>query len=174
MNRPEFLAILARADESESAAPELERVLLQALRRRRRSIWIRRASGWGALAAALALVWSLGRSVAIPVRQEIAVITPTEVVEVAAAPVPAAVAAVRPLRHKPARATVKREVVTDFIPVMVDPDPFERGRLVRVKLPRSALTAFGLPMNEERFEERIQADVLVGEDGLARAIRFVK
>src|SRR4029077_2224657 len=120
------------------------------------------------------LVWILGRPAAKPVRLETAVTIPPEVVEVPAASVPPAVVAARPWRHKPARAAMKREIATDFIPVMVDPDPFERGRLVRVKLPRSALTAFGLPVNEERFEERIQADVLVGEDGLARAIRFVK
>jgi hypothetical protein len=175
MNRPDFLAALARADESQSAAPRVERVLLGALRRRHRSMWIRRASGWGALAAAAAMLWVVAQPAAKPVRLETAVVVPTTVLEIPAASAPTAVVAVaRPLRPKPTRAAVKREVVTDFIPVMVDPDPFERGRLVRVKLPRSALTAFGLPVNEERFEERIQADVLVGEDGLARAIRFVK
>ena len=38
----------------------------------------------------------------------------------------------------------------------------------------SALATFGIPMNEERAEEAIRADVLLGEDGLARAVRFVK
>ena len=47
------------------------------------------------------------------------------------------------------------------------------GQLVRVELPRSALARFGLPMNMDRADERIKADVLVGADGLARAIRFV-
>ena len=74
MNRPEFLAALARADESQSAAPEVEQALLQAFRRRHRSIWIRRASGWGALAAAVALVWIAVRPAAKPVRQQISVI----------------------------------------------------------------------------------------------------
>ena len=45
---------------------------------------------------------------------------------------------------------------------------------MRVELPRSALMSFGLPMNMERAGERIKADVVVGEDGLARAIRFVR
>jgi len=31
----------------------------------------------------------------------------------------------------------------------------------------------GLPINEERASERIQADVLLGQDGIARAIRFI-
>jgi hypothetical protein len=46
--------------------------------------------------------------------------------------------------------------------------------MVRVELPRSALVSFGLPMNVERADERIKADVLVGDDGVARAIRFVR
>ena len=50
----------------------------------------------------------------------------------------------------------------------------ERGQIVRVRLPRSALTVFGLPVNEEHVEETIRADVVLGEDGLARAVRFVK
>jgi hypothetical protein len=55
-------------------------------------------------------------------------------------------------------------------------DPLERldrGRLVRVRLPRPALRAFGFPMNEDRAFETVKADVILGEDGLARAIRFV-
>lgn len=173
MNRPEFLAALARADESQSAAPEVEKALLQAFQRRRQAIWTRRAAGGGALAAALVLVWIVVRP---PVKQQSvkAVVVPPLVTPLPATPAPSVIVAARPLRPKPVRAPLKREIVTNFIPVMVDPDPFERGRLVRVKLPRSALTAFGLPLNEDRSDERIQADVLVGEDGLARAIRFVK
>jgi len=45
---------------------------------------------------------------------------------------------------------------------------------VRVQVLRSALIAFGVPMNMERAGELITADVVVGEDGLARAIRFVQ
>jgi len=45
---------------------------------------------------------------------------------------------------------------------------------VRVKLPRSALLVFGLPMNEERALEQVQADVMLSNDGLLRAIRFVQ
>ena len=52
--------------------------------------------------------------------------------------------------------------------------PFDPPRVVRVELPRSALESFGLPMNMERAGERIKADVVVGHDGLARAIRFVR
>ncbi|HVN79617.1 MAG TPA: hypothetical protein VMW38_11520 [Terriglobia bacterium] len=67
------------------------------------------------------------------------------------------------------------EVVTEFIPFMAVGEifPEEQQQLVRVKLPRSALEAFGLPVNRERVIDPIQADMLIGEDGLVRAIRFV-
>jgi hypothetical protein len=50
----------------------------------------------------------------------------------------------------------------------------EGGQIVRVELPRSALASFGLPVNAERINERVKADVVVGHDGIARAIRFVR
>ncbi|MEO8436387.1 MAG: hypothetical protein ABI596_15910 [Pyrinomonadaceae bacterium] len=68
------------------------------------------------------------------------------------------------------------EVATDFVPVgyVSALDLQEGGQLVRVELPRLALASFGLPVNMDRVDERVKADVLVGPDGLARAIRFVK
>jgi len=71
---------------------------------------------------------------------------------------------------------VEREITTDFIPVGYGSalDLQEGGQLIRVELPRSALARFGLPMNMNRADEKIKADVLVGPDGLARAIRFVQ
>jgi len=67
-----------------------------------------------------------------------------------------------------------RRVFTDFIPVAYG-EPFrpeDGGRIVRVRMPRATLTSFGLPVNQDRLAERIQADVLLGEDNLVRAIRF--
>jgi hypothetical protein len=66
------------------------------------------------------------------------------------------------------------EIVTDFMPVVYDPTPIERGRLVRIQLPRSAMVAFGLPMNEDRANEPVKADVLLDEQDEARAVRFVR
>jgi hypothetical protein len=68
------------------------------------------------------------------------------------------------------------DVVTDFIP-LTDGDSLkqiERGELIRVRMPRTALLKFGLPMNVESAGIPVKADLLVGEDGLARAIRFVR
>ena len=46
--------------------------------------------------------------------------------------------------------------------------------MMRVDLPRSAMATFGLPVNMDRANERVKADVLVGVDGLPHAIRFVR
>ena len=51
--------------------------------------------------------------------------------------------------------------------------PFEGGQLVRVRMPRSNLIPLGIPLDQERAGETIKADVLLSNDGLARAIRLV-
>lgn len=68
------------------------------------------------------------------------------------------------------------EVTTDFLMLSSSGKlvPMDRGQVIRVQIPRSALVSFGLPMNAERSEQPVKADLLVGEDGLARAIRFVR
>lgn len=68
------------------------------------------------------------------------------------------------------------EIATDFMPVgYANPmDLQDGGQVMRVELPRSTLAGFGLPVNMERVNERVKADVLVGPDGQARAIRFVQ
>jgi hypothetical protein len=73
-------------------------------------------------------------------------------------------------------AQPEAEIVTDFMPLTYGAalSPNEGAQLVRVELPRSALVSLGLPVNVERANERVKADVLLGHDGLARAIRFVR
>lgn len=68
------------------------------------------------------------------------------------------------------------EVVSPFMP-LGDTNPAniqEGAQVVRVELPRYAMARFGLPVNMERYDERVKADVWLGADGLARAIRFVQ
>jgi hypothetical protein len=74
-----------------------------------------------------------------------------------------------------ATQTSVQEVATEFIPLMQGGRyvQAEGGHLVRVELPRSALASFGLPVGAEQSGGRVKADVLLGEDGIARAIRFV-
>ena len=69
----------------------------------------------------------------------------------------------------------RKEVATDFIPVMYGTTGVEPGsQIVRIELPRSAMARFGLPVNMDRADQLVKADVLLGVDGLAHAIRFVQ
>ena len=46
--------------------------------------------------------------------------------------------------------------------------------MLRVQVPAPAMRTVGLPVLEERLADPIQADVLIGEEGMPRAIRFVR
>lgn len=69
----------------------------------------------------------------------------------------------------------ENEITTDYIPLtyVAGTTAMESGQVVRVMVSRSSLLAYGLPVDLERTEEKIKADLVVGDDGLARAIRFV-
>ena len=71
---------------------------------------------------------------------------------------------------------VQNEIATDFVPLgdMNATMLQDGGQIIRVKLRRSALVKFGIPVNMDRYNENVKADVLIGVDGLARAIRFVQ
>ena len=87
----------------------------------------------------------------------------------------AAANAVAEAKNNDENGAVAGEVTTDFYPISYGtaPNLQDGGQLFRVELPRSAVTRFGLPVNMDRGSERVKADVLVGADGLAQAIRFV-
>jgi hypothetical protein len=82
----------------------------------------------------------------------------------------------------PKTASVRRshpqsaEVAVNFyrLPDADELPPMESATIVRVQLPMSSLRLIGLPVSEERAAESIQADMLLGQDGLARAVRFVQ
>jgi len=82
-----------------------------------------------------------------------------------------------PRHHHPVRRPAPLdEVATSFftLPEARDLPPAEAATVVRVQLPRSTMRLVGLPVNEERADERIRADMVLGQDGIARAIRFVQ
>lgn len=72
-------------------------------------------------------------------------------------------------------ADAAREFVTPFFPVMQGSEliPLDGGQFVRVRMPRSNLIPLGIPIDQGRASETIKADVLLSNDGLARAIRLV-
>jgi len=51
--------------------------------------------------------------------------------------------------------------------------PLDSAVIVRVQLPLSSLAAMGVPVDEDRASESVQADLLLGQDGLARGVRFI-
>ena len=171
----EALRTLSEQDASREASPEVEaRLRFQFQSRRRRRAW-RRAAVWAgtgttAAAAAAMIVFLIVANHKPPAPASVhEVVTQSVVAQPEAAPV----AVVKATRRVPKSVPRPQEVVTDFFPLMDPAPPFERGQLLRVELPASAMQMVGLPVREDRLAEPVQADVLVGEEGLPRAIRFV-
>ena len=75
-----------------------------------------------------------------------------------------------------ARSVADGEMATAFFPLTYSTVPMSGGRLVRLEVPRATLRAYGLdaPESEGPDSRSLLADVLVGDDGLARAVRFVR
>ncbi|MBV9211199.1 MAG: hypothetical protein JOZ52_11245 [Acidobacteria bacterium] len=69
-----------------------------------------------------------------------------------------------------------KEIKSDFVPLtyLNTATAMESGIVVRVEVAREKLAALGLPLNLERAGETIKADIVVGDDGVARAIRLVQ
>lgn len=69
------------------------------------------------------------------------------------------------------------EVRTEFMPLAYSSVPSANLQMVRLAVPRAALASFGLaPLEplDRASTDTVLADVLVGDDGLARAVRFVR
>ena len=140
----------ALASEGPVQAPkEVEARLLAEFRRRSR---LRRARAWmsaasiGAIAATVAvLIW------------------------------------IGPFTTKPSTLQQDATVLADetasgFYP-LPDADalpPVESALVVRVQLPMASLELIGFPITQDSASERVEADVLLGQDGLARGVRLVQ
>ena len=88
-----------------------------------------------------------------------------------------AVPAWRMLARPPATTASAREVTTEFLPLLYSGVPATHVQMVRLVVPRAALASFGLAPFEaldRASTGTVLADVLVGDDGLARAVRFVR
>lgn len=59
------------------------------------------------------------------------------------------------------------------IPYTAPLSPYEQPSIVRMDLPVAALIAAGLPMETRDPAARVEADVVVGQDGMPRAVRVV-
>ena len=173
------LKALAEHDRELEAPPQVEVHLRQTFRSTMggRHSW-RRAGFLAGLSVAAAIVIMLGavyfRSKPTPQVQAIA--DSTKIAQPAPEPIriagPAPV--VKAAAHTPRRPAPPREVVTDFFPLVEIAPPLDRAALVRINLPATAMRTVGLPVREDRLFDRVNADVLVSEEGVATAIRFVK
>jgi len=65
------------------------------------------------------------------------------------------------------------ETKTDFIALSYAANT-DSGQIVRVKVPSSMMVSLGVKTNVEKESEMVNAEVVIGDDGLARAIRFVR
>ena len=172
------LRALAENDREKEAPPEVEARLLGVFHSRPRS-----GRRWAAVAVLAAgfvialLLWpnhtakpivSVAPAV-LPVPEAAPLIREAE-------PTPKVVRASRKFARKAAAAQPPEphEVVTDFFPLMNPAPSFGRGQMLRVQLPAAAMQTVGLPVREEHLDDLVQADVLVGEEGMPRAIRFVR
>jgi hypothetical protein len=106
----------------------------------------------------------------------------TMVLSLAAAAALAAVLAVpawrslQPSPDVPAEGpVVTRELVTEFFPLRYSNVPARGGYVVRMQVPRTVLASFGATAPAGISNDpNVLADVVVGDDGLARAVRFVQ
>jgi hypothetical protein len=185
------LRVLARADEQRGAGFQVESELLSAFHARApRRLRAVRALPWLGAAAVMVIVaggsllvryrrWTPVRSLPAPVA--------TAAPAVASGSSPAAPARVLASAPHP-RANARRamsatkagqpeelEDLAEFIPLPYADDdaPLGAGELVRVRLSESSLGALGLPVGGDAQTQVVTADVLIGEDGVARAIRFL-
>lgn len=60
-----------------------------------------------------------------------------------------------------------------FLPLPYAHVPTSGGQIVRMSVPRESLASFGLEPGNPGGPDAVLADVFVGTDGIARAVRFV-
>ncbi len=121
---------------------------------RRKQRGLVRLLTWSAVAAAVVLAVALTARLPKPASVE----QPQAASQAAGAPV------------EPRRV----ELTTEFIPLQPAPaDPDEFSQVIRVQLPRSELRRFGLAPFDQPLEGTVRADVVLGRDGRAQAVRFV-
>jgi anti-sigma factor RsiW len=103
-----------------------------------------------------------------------------------AAMIALAVFLVRPREPEAVRPAPRRHIELAMLQPQEDSDGFialpnsagvaadgDEVNLVRMEVPRSAMIALGLDVSADRAEELVEADVMLGSNGIARAVRFL-
>jgi hypothetical protein len=149
----------------EEAPERIERQLVAEFRRSFRPALPPRTAGWMP-----ALAW--GMAVAATVVLALALIherQPRQLHQAA----PRAVELAAANAVDPADAVVSYGEGFIPLPNAEQIDPEEEVDMVRVEVPRSAIVAMGIPVNEDLAPEQVEADVVLGADGMARAVRVL-
>lgn len=179
------LLALAESNRSQQASERLEGSLLDSYRQRNK-VRSRRAIAWistAAAAAAIVIFFALRspmapdshltRATATIVKEKPVISTLQAAVDKHSITGPALST---PGNRSPLARKVKHQnpgpELAYFLP-LDNYEPIEMGVVVRVQLPGSFFGSPGTPLDEDQSGEPIEADILVGEDGSARAIRFV-
>ena len=81
--------------------------------------------------------------------------------------------AARPEPRRPRQARPVRDVEFITIPAAAGLPPIESATIVRTELPLSALPEYGVQILPHAARAAIEADLLVGQDGVPRGIRLV-
>jgi hypothetical protein len=174
----EAMEALAERTADASAPPSVERAILlelNAVHGQGRRRWIYAGAG-AALAASVAMALWLG-SARAPKKIEARVTPAPAAVMQAAVTAPVETAPVAaPVKRAPKRRVkpaLKPEAPFVAIPYTPPLDPRERVDVVRMDMPVAALIAAGLPVGAADPASDVRTDVLVGQDGRARAVRLV-
>jgi hypothetical protein len=190
--RPRFLADLAKEDRNLQTPRRVEAALRQRVASVRKPGLLTRFR-WpaiGALTAAIALWMLFPKSAELPPKSEVAKVAQPMVEQPVSAPTlpPAPVRIAATTRQTAAPASKRKETLPKvsgpaqeritrrfYELAYAPPELLANSRMMRVRIPRAALLSFGLPLNAYHAQdEKVAADVIYTEDGVARAIRFVE
>jgi hypothetical protein len=176
--------MMVREADSGLRAPEYLEDRLRAAHRRHhgrpaRGIAARWWLAGAAAACAAAAVWSW--TAAAPARVE-APSQPAPIARVepqAAQPqLTSAVQESKPVRRaatkKIAPPAQPRDIEFTALPYAPPLLPYDQGQIIRVRVPRQSLRSMGVSLSPDRVMDQIPAEILMGEDGIARGIRFVR
>ncbi|MCC6363452.1 MAG: hypothetical protein IT165_07990 [Bryobacterales bacterium] len=179
------LAMAAKESRTLEAPQAAESAVLEAFRKTRRppGMPLRPGLWWAAAVAVLCLaafLWPRNRHPQAALPEVASRRAPVQEAVQPAVP-PAPETRVQPASPEPGTIPRSRplarpeENVTQFIPLRYG-KPVESGetlQVVRITLRRADLLRLGLPVAPDGGSGLVKADVLLGEDGLTKAIRFV-
>lgn len=165
------------------------------------TLW--RVGRWAVAATAIALIvwggWQMRQPTASQIAKEqptpspfvTASITPeiapmnpirnTEERAVQSLPITNKIKATKPVRNQPMRVVSRvlddieeAEIATEFLPLTYTAQSDEQQRqIVRMEMPRSMLASLGVPL-ANITGDRVKADVMMSDDGVALAIRLIQ